>query len=150
MTYSFSQNDVMSYIYQQIFNLFSSGSPTATVLSDIKQRADVNYTSTHGSIVLYCQSETPFPNAVCGDGVWIEGKNLHLILTVVAISRSVAYDIWSRLEDYLEVGKYQTTMAPGSTPSELMYSDYRGIRTLPTESELYGLQAEVDVLFYRV
>lgn len=147
----FTQNDVLAYFYGEVISLFSAGSPTATVFTDRKQRSSVAYSSIHGEIILDNPFEGPITNVICGTGIWAGDKSLRISAIILADSRSVAEAIRERLEDFLKTGQFQdTSLTPPAGPSVLMYTEYRSSRKYHVESELYGIQVEFDVYFYRV
>lgn len=151
MVYEFTQNSVISFFYQELITLLSVGTYTADVFTDPKQTVKVDYTNTHGSVVLMMFMEAPFIPDTCGRGVLPGTKDLSFTIYVMAKSRSVAYALWSIIEDFLKAGQFQTTMdLPVGVPSELMYAEIGVVRTIPSESELFGLQASLDVYFFRV
>lgn len=148
---NFAENDLLGYVYGLIYTLLSAGSPTADVYTSFKQRTDVDYTSTHGMVVLHSPFEGPMNGTICGQGIWASDKEMSISAYIVGESRSVAYEIYERIENLLDGGQFQdTSLATPLGPSVLMYTEYRGTRVYPTDSELYGLVLDFVVYFYRV
>lgn len=144
----FSSNDVLNYFFQEISDLFTGGALTATVYTDIKQRVDVAFSTTHGAITLHCPFE--YSTEICGPGLWAGKQELLLTAYILAKDRSVAYAILERLEGFLEQGKFQDdSLAPPDGPSVLMYTEHRTTGTYPVDSELYGLRLEFAIFFFR-
>ena len=147
----FNVNDVLSYFFGEIATHLSAGSPTADVYTSEKQRVETTYTATHGAVTLFNPFGSPVAGDFCGPGMWAGGKVLLMTGIVLAESRFTAHEILARLENLVDNGKFQDTSLPSPAgPSPLMYTGNLGYRRYQVDSELYGLQIDFDITFWRV
>jgi hypothetical protein len=146
---TFTQNDALNYFFGAVVTLFSAGSPTATVYTDKKQEADVNFNVTNR---VDLRPLLEINREICGNnGIWSGYKEIIVEAIIISNCRDTAYKVWDRLELFLAQGQFQdTAYSPLNGPSTLMYTELNSVRNLPVEGDdLYALQVNFTVFFYR-
>lgn len=146
----FTENDILTFFFEELNTLFSAGSPTATIYTDMTQRVEEEYTPTHGAISFDVPFGDPSADTMCGQGQWAGHMILTLEAFIVSQSRSVTFDLLERLDGYLDQGQFQvTTLAPPDGPSVFFYVIPGPWMKYNVDSELYGIRRPCNIVFYR-
>lgn len=143
----YEQNDVLSYFYQEIMSLFSSGI-LATIYTSREQRIDDFDFSTNSAIVFDCKDGTS--TGYCHHNIWMGDKTLRIEATILAKSRDEAHKVLDKLERYLGQGQFQdASLTPPFGPSGYFYTFPGSETRFPVESDVFGLRYEFDILFFK-
>lgn len=151
-TADFTENDVLAFFFREIWTIFQSGNPTATVLTDTPLRADVTFTPTHGLVTLEELFNNPQEGVQCSDGALLGDRSTFIEINIIAQSRKVATGINKRLLDFINIGKFQDTLiTPPAGPVGYIYAQAPAWRTIRNRSndETYGIQVDLTAYYFR-